>query len=205
MMGLPFPAELREFYLTGSGGMDCHWCWNPPEEWAQAVRAIFERDWVSGGPAMISAQRQIEHHNRAAEVLGDWLRYGKPTPQERTIAENLFPLVEIRNGDELFLHVPKSGRGGQVYCYDHEFRPSESPLIEMSDTFEAFLLAWEHLYYVGPEGWMFTPFMEFVDGGYCRINTSLLNVRAWRNLVSAVSAGGSRARAPETEGPDTVC
>ncbi|MGA2259768.1 MAG: hypothetical protein ABSG53_34255, partial [Thermoguttaceae bacterium] len=104
------------------------------------------------------------------------------------VTENLFPLVEIRNGDELFLHVPESGRGGKVYCYYHEYGEFESPLIEMSATFGAFMLAWQHLYYVGPEGWMFTPFMEIEDGGSCRLNMTPPNVAKWRNLVAGLQA-----------------
>jgi len=123
------------------------------------------------------------------------LRYGKPSAQERSVAKNLFPLVEIRNGDELFLHVPESGRGGKVYCFYHECGASEWPLIEMSATFESFMLDWQRLYYVGPEGWMFTPFMEFENGGYCRLNMSLPNVTKWRALVSQLQAT-TRGRRP---------
>jgi hypothetical protein len=188
MMGRSFPLELREFYLTGSGGINYYWYWNPPEEYQETVRAIFGEDGVSGGPTIIDAHSQIEHHNRAAEVLGDWLRHRKPSAEERAVAENLFPLIEVRNGDEVFLHVPESGLGGKVYCYNHEFGASESPLIEMSETFEAFMFAWRHLYYVGPEGWMFTPFMDFEDGSYCRLNMTLPNVAKWRDLVARLQA-----------------
>ena len=186
LMGRSFPLELREFYLTGSGGMDCNWYWSPRDEYQETVRDIFREDGVGGGPAIIDAQSQIEHHSTATGLLGDWLRYGRPSAQERAVAENLFPLVEVRNGDGLFLHVPESGRGGKVYYFYHEL--SESPLIEISASFEAFMLAWQYLYYVGPEGWMFTPFMEIENGCCCRINTTLPNATKWRNLVAHLQA-----------------
>jgi len=180
LMGRPLPAELREFYRTGSGGIACHWYWNPPDEYQEEVCNLFMEDDVFGGPSVINAWDQVEHHNWAGDLLGDWLRYGNPSAAEREVAKSLFPVVEIQNGDELLLHVPESGRGGKVYCFDHETHA----LIEISPTFEKFLRDWEHLYYVGPEGWMLTPFMEFENGGYCRLNMSLPNVAKWRNLVS---------------------
>ncbi|MGA2254841.1 MAG: hypothetical protein ABSG53_09280, partial [Thermoguttaceae bacterium] len=89
LMGRPFPVELREFYLTGSGGVNCQWYWNPPDEYQDAIREIFLEDGVCGGPAVIDVHSQIEHHNRGAEFLGDWLLYGKPSGQERDVTENL--------------------------------------------------------------------------------------------------------------------
>ena len=53
------------------------------------------------------------------------------------------------------------------------------------------MLAWQQLYYVGPEIWMLSPFMECQDDHCGPINLALPNVTAWRKLVAHLNSGYS--------------
>jgi hypothetical protein len=112
-----------------------------------------------------------------------WSSRCEVSDRQADFVAQLIPFMDVANGDQYLVHEgDESGSGGGVYYFDHEFS-GDTPLRRLGESFEQFMLEWESLRYVGPEGWLLQPFARVGRDGNWRLDIAGPTAHAWRCLV----------------------
>lgn len=170
------PAELTEFWLTGSRHCDCTYiCGGAKSEIIQRIETIIgSNQEIWGGASFTNAADLSQHLLNCRDWAEEtWIA---EYPQDKNFWVNSVPFVEMNNGDYLSVDITEAKDNPSVVYLSHD---DESFIIAKS--FTDFLTHWERLCYIGPESWMFEKFRS--ETGY--INSDSVEAKDLRELLDS--------------------
>jgi hypothetical protein len=149
----PLPLPLRRFLREGSAHCACRYVWEPPAAIAEQLPEIFGGGAMGGGAHLCNAEELVDDCQACQEWATEtWIAH---FPEDKTLWLHAMPFASVRNGDYLGLDLSKGERDPPVVCLSHDDHSGS-----IASTFEAFLLAWERLCYIGPEIWLLDEFRD---------------------------------------------
>jgi len=149
-LGLTLPTSLREWFMSGSAGLDCHYVVEPG---AGVLDVILPDETGIFGGARLGPLSELPEFSRS---VAEWAAetWVAEVPDQQAIWTSALPFARMDNGDYLALALGSSDP--PVVYLNHD---DDSSVIAPS--LAEFLHAWEHLAYLGPEHWLL---LAFVDG-----------------------------------------
>lgn len=176
-LGQPLPKALREFFLTGTAGLEMSYSWEPDEARREAVEELIDGTTVSGGGIIRLSDLPKHKEDARAWAEETWLA---EEPDQQELWLKSLPFLHLDNGDYLALDLRQPADDPPVLYLSHD---DESQTIASS--FTSFLQAWERVCYLGPESWLLEPFIDpetgLLDGG-CE------NAKKLRQLLAMMTA-----------------
>ncbi len=154
----PLPRPLREFFNV-CGGTEIWYTWTPPPNRLRLFDDVFPRERaLHGGPSRFCLANWVP---RAIDDCRALALAATPAPDgSATRAQWLFtrslPFTFIRNGDYLAFDLSTPSDDPPILYLSHD--SDDSTVI--APGFDAFLVTWERLCYVGPELWLLDPFLR---------------------------------------------
>src|SRR5262245_14104821 len=149
-LGLALPQSLREFFLRGSAGLDCHYVVEPGDGVLDDI--LPDEPHIFGGARLGPLSELQEFSRSVTEWAGEtWVA---EAPDQHAIWTSALPFARMDNGD--FLALAFGDADPPVVYLNHD---DDSSVIAPS--LAEFLHAWERLAYLGPEHW---PLLAFGNG-----------------------------------------
>ena len=149
-LGLTLPESLREFFVSGSAALDCHYVVEPGDGVLDDI--LPDESHIFGGARLGPLSELQEFSRSVAEWAAEtWVA---EAPDQHAIWTSALPFARMNNGDYLALAL--SDPDPPVVYLNHD---DDSSVI--APGLAAFLHAWERLAYLGPEHWQL---LAFVDG-----------------------------------------
>ncbi len=178
-LGPTLPASLRAFFTAGAAGMDCRYVFEPDGPVLDEISELLPDEPMLFGGASLGPASELP--SLSADV-GDWAddTWVSDDPDQKEIWESALPFARMDNGDYLALDLRGDERDPPVVYLNHD---DESQVIAPS--FEAFLVAWEGLCYLGPEHWLLLEFTD--DSGY--LDAESARAARLRELFARASRG----------------
>jgi hypothetical protein len=152
------PDSVRDFLTQGSGNCNCHVNWRPdtPEVQDALKKACKNRSYYGGARLCDFEQLRNWQEGCRSDAENTWI---VDELKVQKVWLRAFPFASIDNGDYLAVDPGPAGKSKHVVYLNHEGLPKK-----IAPSFDAFLAAWESVYYVGPEWWLLYEFCHRETG-----------------------------------------
>lgn len=151
----PLPPLFREILTASTSCATLRYVWDPPDHLKPALKEVFGQRYIYGGGTLFDSASLALSLNECQEAATEsWLAEEEFATDQRFWLSGI-PFLRMPNSD--YLAIDPETESVSYLSHDSTSSFVGSDLM-------AFLTAWQHLGYAGPETWIIKKFIDTSTG-----------------------------------------